>query len=200
MNAVKFSDSQIIEAIKNGGRGRQDVIRFLYQEAALRSKIIQFVQRNSGNFHDGQDLFHEGIIVVDRNIREGKFKEESSIHGYLFSICRFLWMNQIRKQSKMSYTEDNSRLDSIEETTPESILFSEEQKSVLRNLINQLGERCQKIMELWKLSYSMEEIAKELNFSSAAMARKNKYRCHKSLMEIIEKNPDLKEVIGGYLK
>lgn len=191
MNAVTFSDEAIIAAIKSGGRKRQDVIRFLYQDDALKNKIVYFVKRNSGNTEDGQDMFHEGIIVLDRNIRQDKFKGESSIQGYLFSICRFLWMNQIRKQGKVSLTEDNSQLDSTEAETPESKLFSSEQKNILKQLLSNLGERCQKILELWKLSYSMEEIAKELNFSSAAMARKNKYRCHKSLLTIIEENPQL---------
>ncbi len=191
MNTLTFSDEEIIAAIKSGGRGRQDVIRFLYRGDALKNKIIHFVKRNSGNFEDGQDMFHEGIIVLDRNIRQDKFKGDSSIQGYLFSICRFLWMNQIRKQSKVSLTEDNSKLDATAEETPESKLFSSEQKSVLKQLMSHLGERCQKILELWKLSYSMEEIAQELNFSSPAMARKNKYRCHKSLLTIIEKHPEL---------
>jgi len=176
MKAQKYTDTEVIAAIKSGGPGRQKVIRFLYDDASLKSKIIQFVSRNSGNYQDGEDMFHEGIIVFDRNIRQNKFKEETSIQGYLYSICRFLWMNQIRK---------------TEQVTPEALLFNEEQKDILRSLVGQLGERCQKILELWKLSYSMEEIAKELGFSSAAMARKNKYRCHKSLLEIVHKHPKL---------
>lgn len=191
MNAENYEDSEIVAAIKSGGRGRQDMIRHLYKQKDLKGKIIQFVQRNSGNFQDGQDMFHEGIIVMDRNIRQDKFKMESSVNGYLFSICRFLWMNQIRKQGKMTLTEDNSRLDDVEEITPETQLFDNEQKNVLRKLISELGERCQKILELWKLSYSMEEIANELGFSSSAMARKNKYRCQKSLMDIVGKHPEL---------
>ena len=195
MSAVNFSDEEIVKAIKSGGRGRQDVIRHLYNQKDVKGKIIQFVQRNSGNFQDGQDMFHEGIIVIDRNIRQDKFKMESSVNGYLFSICRFLWMNQIRKQGKMTLTEDNSRLDDVDEVTPETQLFDDEQKNVLRKLMSHLGERCQKILELWKLSYSMDEIASELGFSSPAMARKNKYRCQKSLMALVGQNPELVAVL-----
>ena len=197
MNAINYSDSEIVKAIKNGGSRRQDVIRFLYKQKDLKTKISQFIQRNSGNLQDGQDMFHEGIIVMDRNIRQDKFKMDSSVNGYIFSICRFLWMNQIRKQGKTSLTADNSRLDDIEEVTPETQLFNTEQKNILRTLISQLGERCQKILELWKLSYSMDEIAKELNFSSPAMARKNKYRCQKSLMNIVGQNPELVAELRG---
>ena len=56
MNAVTFSDEEIITAIKSGGRKRQEVIRFLYQDDALKNKIVYFVKRNSGNLEDGQDM------------------------------------------------------------------------------------------------------------------------------------------------
>lgn len=191
MKAQTYTDTEVIAAIKSGGPKRQKVIRFLYKDASLKSKIIQFVSRNSGNYQDGEDMFHEGIIVLDRNIRQNKFKEETSLQGYLYSICRFLWMNQIRKQGKVTLVEDNKDMDSTEMDTPEVVLFNSEQKEILNSLVKKLGARCQKILELWKLSYSMEEIAQQLGFSSAAMARKNKYRCHKSLLEIIEKHPQL---------
>lgn len=195
MKAKTYTDKEVIAAIKSGGPKRQKVIRYLYQDASLKSKIIQFVTRNSGNYQDGEDMFHEGIIVFDRNIRQNKFKEETSIQGYLYSICRFLWMNQIRKQKRVTLIEDHKEMDSTETNTPELLLFTEEQKEILQSLVSQLGERCQKILELWKLSYSMEEIAKELDFSSAAMARKSKYRCHKALLEIIKKHPNLVNIL-----
>ncbi len=144
MSVLTFSDTEIVAAIKEGGRKRQDAIRFLYKEESLKNKIIQFVKRNNGNLEDGQDMFHEGIIVLDRNIRQDKFKQESSVQGYLFSICRFLWMNQIRKKSKMTYTEDNNALDSTETETPESHLFSNEQKDILRKLISHTGRALSK--------------------------------------------------------
>ena len=67
--------------------------------------------------------------------------------------------------------------------------------SWMSNILLQVGERCKKILELWKLSYSMEEIAAEVGFSSAQMARKNKYRCHKRLIELLEKHPKLKDLL-----
>ncbi len=68
-------------------------------------------------------------------------------------------------------------------------LLDEERRDVLGQLLNTIGERCRKILELWKLSYSMEEIAEQLGFSSADMARKAKYRCHVSLLEQVKNNP-----------
>lgn len=188
-----YSDNELIAFIKGGGTQRQRALRQLYKDQTLRSKVVRFVQNNSGNFQDGQDMYQEGLIVFDRNIRDDKFRGETSLQGYLFSICRFLWMNQIRKQGKINLTDDHSTMDATELVTPEVSMVDDERKDLLRKVVGQLGERCQKILELWKLSFSMEEIAQKLGFSSAAMARKNKYRCHKSLLSYLEKNPILME-------
>ncbi len=190
------NDDQIIKAIKSGGAGRQRAIRFLYKtNASVMQKVIQYVRNNSGNEQDGQDMFHEGIIVLDRNIRQDKFRGESSLSGYLFSICRLLWMNQIRKKSKTELRDDPMTMDQTEKINPESLSMADEKKAILNKVLQQLGERCQKILELWKLSYSMQEIAEKMGFSSAAMATKNKYKCHKSLLKYLKEHPQLMEYL-----
>lgn len=184
-----FSDQELVEAIKRGGSGRQEAIRFIYNKNDLRRKVVHFVRNNQGNEADGNDMFHEGIIVLDRNIREDKFRAESSVEGYLYSICRFLWQNQRRKKARIDLKEDATQMDQVEDSTPEVELLSDEKKNILRRALEQLGERCKQILELWQLSYSMEEIATEMNFSSAQMARKNKYRCQQSLLKFFKEQP-----------
>lgn len=188
-----FTDQALVAAIKKGGSGRQEAIRFIYDKAELRRKVIHFVRNNQGNEADGNDMFHEGIIVLDRNIREDKFRAESSIEGYLYSICRFLWQNQRRKKAKVDLKEDATQMDQVESSTPEVQLLTNEKKAILQRALEQLGERCKRILELWQLSYSMEEIATEMDFSSAQMARKNKYRCQQSLLKFFKEQPKWKQ-------
>lgn len=189
----EFSDQDLVAAIKKGGSSRQEAIRFVYDKADLRGKVVHFVRRNQGNDADGHDMFHEGIIVLDRNIREDKFRGESSVEGYLYSICRFLWQNQRRKKARVDLKEDATQMDQVESNNPEVELISDEKKNILRRALEQLGERCKQILELWQLSYSMEEIATEMNFSSAQMARKNKYRCQQSLLKFFKEQPKWKQ-------
>ena len=189
MKRILKTDNELIAAILAGGAQRQVAIREIYNRDSLRQKVIRYVKANSGNEHDGQDMFHEGIIVLDRNLRNGKFRGESSMDGYLYSICRFQWMNQIRKNTRIDLQEDNTQLDKKVDITPESISMAAEKKDILEKVIAQLGDRCQKILSLWKLNYSMQEIADQLGFSSSAMATKNKYKCHKSLLKFLKEHP-----------
>lgn len=191
----EFTDETLIEAIKQGGSARQRAIQHIYRNGNMRDKVVYFVKQNSGNEQDGQDMFHEGIIVMDRNIRQGKFRGESKLSLYLYSICRFQWMNQLRKQAKVDLKSDHNVMDEVAPENPEQDYVSEERKSLLQKVLGQLNKRCQRILEMWKLSYSMEEIANELGLSSAAMARKNRYRCHQSLIKLLQDHPQWADLI-----
>lgn len=195
MQTSNWTDNQFLEAITGGGTLREKALRGIYSDNELKRKVIAFVRNRQGNTEDGQDMFHEGIIVLDRNIREGKFRGEAPLKGYLYSICRFLWMNQLRKNAHTTQGAEAVLANEPDDYTPEITLISEERKSLLNNLLSLLGERCQRILELWKLSYSMEEIAEKLDFSSADMARKAKYRCHLSLMELVQQNPEMQKTL-----
>jgi RNA polymerase sigma factor (sigma-70 family) len=182
------SDEHWVEAIRQGGTAREAALREIYRDRELQRMVISFVRNHQGDATEGQDMYHEGIIVLDRNIREGKFRGESPVKGYLYSICRFLWMNQMRKLARSKPMAEVPREDEADLETPEIQLIDQERKELLAGWLGELGERCQRILELWKLSYSMEEIAEALGFSSPDMARKAKYRCHLSLLEVVKKS------------
>lgn len=193
---LPHSDEHLMEAIKQGGAAREAALREIYQDTNLQRMVTAYVRNHRGDAAEGQDMFHEGIIVLDRNIREGKFRGESPLKGYLYSICRFLWMNQMRKLSHAKPVAEIPIENEADFDTPEIQMVTQERKDLLNHLLGELGERCQRILELWKLSYSMEEIAETLGFSSADMARKAKYRCHLSLLEIIQQNPNITPLLS----
>lgn len=195
MSNKDWTEENLLASILEGGNARQAAIRAIYNDSGLKRMVAAFVSKNKGNEADGQDIFHEGIIVLDRNVREGKFRGESPLKGYLYSICRFLWMNQMRKQAHTESVAEMPLSGETDTQSPEVIMVSEERKALLNSLLGELGERCQKILELWKLSYSMEEIAEKLGFSSPDMAKKAKYRCHVSLLQMIQNNPSLEQLL-----
>ena len=187
-----YTNAMLLEDIQAGGTKRQKAIAFIYKDKELKNQVIAFVKRNSGSPEDGIDIFHEGIIALDDNIRKGKYQEEGKLQAYLFSICRFLWLNKIKRNKKMVYTDEISQLDKVAYDTPESLSMSAEQKDMLEQLLSRLGEKCEKILELWKLSYSMEEIAEKVGLKNAGVARRQRYNCYQKLMKILDKEPNLK--------
>lgn len=189
MKSVQNDENAIADIVAGGSR-RTKALQLIYQNRALRDMVNAFVRNNKGNETDAQDVFHDAMIILDQNVRNGKFRGEAPLNGYMYSICRFVWMNRMRKQSHTVLPETMPPDEGAEPADAADMrLLDEERRDVLGQLLNTIGERCRKILELWKLSYSMEEIAEQLGFSSADMARKAKYRCHVSLLEQVKNNP-----------
>lgn len=190
-----ISETEIVANISAGGIKRQQALTQIYRNKQLKKQVIAFVQQNSGNREDGVDVFHEGIIALDTNIRQNKYQDTGKLNAYLFSTCRFLWYNQLKKKRRMVYTDENFQLDQEVQINPESLFMSEEQKEVIGNLLSNLTDKCKQILELWKLSYSMEEIAEQTGLKNATVARKQRYNCYQKFLQLIDRNPKLKSVL-----
>lgn len=195
MKEEQYTEEELTIAIRKGGQEREAAMRFIYQDPSYRSSIIQFVKSKGGILQDGEDMFEEALILLDRNIRQGTYPEKSTLKGYLYNTCFNLWRNQLRKRAKVDLKEEISTFDQQTEKNPLTHLISAERKDLLDKILENLGEKCKRILELWKLSYSMEEIAKEMNYSSPALARKYRYRCHQSLLQLLKKNPHLLQML-----
>jgi RNA polymerase sigma factor (sigma-70 family) len=179
----------LVEMIQSGGRTREQALSQIYTGSGIKEKLTYMVTKNHGIMQDGEDLYQEAIIVLDRNIREGNFRLEGSLSSYLYSIGKYLWMNQLRKKSltlKENFTDQEMISTALQ---PDHIMMHEQRKSYLKSVLGKLGKRCQGILELWQLSFSMEEIAQQLGLGDASIARKAKYDCQQQLIKLINDNP-----------
>ena len=186
---AKETDEELGKMIKSGEPAREKALHQIYTDSKIREKLIAMITYNNGNQHDGEDMYQEAIIVLDKNIREGRYRIEGNLQSYLFAIGKFLWMNQLRKKKptlKDTFTDSEMTGDSIE---PDHILLDEERKLRLQGLLSRLGARCQEILSLWQLSFSMEEIATKLGLNDPSTARKAKYDCQQQLIKLIQKSP-----------
>ena len=131
--------NDVIDLIEKGGLSRQHAILSIYRNTALKDAVIKFVKNNKGNQEDGIDTFHDGIIALDLNIRKGKYRGEGDLDGYLYCICRFIWLNKMKKTKRTIYTDNQTELDDIVYENPESLSLKEEQKSILDQNSNRIG-------------------------------------------------------------
>jgi RNA polymerase sigma factor (sigma-70 family) len=149
------------------------------------------VTNHGGNEEDARDVFHEGIITLDRKIRQDEYEDRGSIESYLYGVCRFIWSNQLRKNKRVELKEDFTPYDQSTGENPLDTMLNNEGQNMVATLFSQLGENCSKILSLWKLSYSMNEIAEEMGLPSGDNARKHKFRCYQKLLGLIDNSPEL---------
>ena len=185
-----FTDQEQVEMILT--KNRQNMaITLLYRQyyGVLENYILQ----NSGSSDDAADIIQEVMLIFVQMISEGKFRAESSIKSFLYSICRNLWITELRKRKSSAarqekYEESTEKVDS---DVSESIAKTESLKYIM-GLFQELGNKCKQILQLFYYEeLPMKEICEKLDFSSEQVLRNKKYKCLKSLIEKTQASPQV---------
>lgn len=179
MSKSQWSDEQLIRMICGAKQERNQALQYVYHLSGWRAMVHDYILKNRGTVQDAEDAFQEAITIFDRAIRNNKFQKNSALSTYFFGIAKWYWLGQLRKRRPTD--ELPSQMPGQISESVEELVISEEKKRYLDEAIALLGERCKEVLGLYKLSYSMKEIAEIVQFSSADMAKKEAYDCRKKL-------------------
>lgn len=95
-----MTDAEIIETIRSGRH--HPAIKDLY---AYFSVVKKYILKNSGSKHEAEDIFQEALIIFCRKVNEPQFELRCSINTYIFSVCKLLWLDELKKRiSKLKVT------------------------------------------------------------------------------------------------
>lgn len=186
----------LIGDIAKGGSARERALATIYRDRSIRTIVFSIIRKLRGNIQDAEDMYQESLIIMDRNIREGKYNHEGHLTAYLGGIARLCWMNQLRKNNRVDlYEQPNHDEASTAVPSPDHWLMDKERNELLESLLQKLDERCFQILRFWQLKTSMQEIADHLDLSSEMMARKLKYQCTKKLAALIHQHPEIERIL-----
>ncbi|MEL6812069.1 MAG: sigma-70 family RNA polymerase sigma factor [Bacteroidota bacterium] len=185
----------MLDLIKGSKVERDEALRIIYQ--GNREKIYAFILSNSGSREKAKDVFQETIIAFYENVRDGKFKGESAISTYLFSIARFKWLNQIKKDMIRTGHHEKLEMDTFSDS-PLSRLVEGEKKQQVLEVLELLGASCKKLLvQNLYFDASMKDIAAMGEYSSEQIVRNKKYKCLKRLKQLVSDRPSLIQVLKG---
>lgn len=173
----------------------EHAINYLYDKSGILEDVRKYIQSRSGSKEMIEDVFQEGLVHLIMNIRKGNFKGEGSIKGYLFGICRNIWLKKLNKEIRHRDESNVLKVEEVDYQTPEYYLIDDEKKNIIDNVLSRLGEMCKKVLTLWKLNYSMKEIAVEVGYKSEGVVRKKKHQCMKNLINLVKEKPELVEML-----
>ena len=187
---IRISEQEIIRALKTNDHS------FISELYKIHLPVItRYVSYNNGKEEDAKDLIQQALLIVFQKVRTNEFELRCSFKTYLYSICKNLWLKELRKKK----IEQKSPLnpDDVEEI--EQIVDIEEEYNysvqyfLYRWHYHNLSDICRNLlkMALSKLSYN--EIAQKLGFANGEVARKKKYRCKELLIKRIKNDPRYKE-------
>ncbi len=184
----QYTDDAIIALLKSSKPGdRSKALEYLYEKNY--PGIARFILSNSGNEADAKDIFQDGLIVFYEKVLHPKFVKTSTLKNFLFGICRNLWLKRLRKaSSKREESTDEIKESLLVEDTSELELMRE-QDELVANLLQQLDEKCRKVLILFYFERkSMRDIADLLGMANDRVAKNKKSRCMDKLREIYERH------------
>lgn len=182
----EFTDSQVIEAIRKGGKPSEKVIAFLYRK--YREDLVQYIVSRNGTTNEALDIFQDTIVTLVVSIEQGKFQAKSTIKTYLYSIGKRLWYRRFHKNVRDENYKNGQNGNQLDEHDPESLLLSKDQKQIVEQTLNQLKPKSREVLELWIQNYSMREIAEKMGFKNEQVARNKKSLSLKELKALLAKN------------
>ncbi|MBK9335750.1 MAG: sigma-70 family RNA polymerase sigma factor [Lewinellaceae bacterium] len=193
MHPLSHTQDGIIAALgSTADERRKWALRCLFEDKVLRQMSIAHVRKYGGNRQDGEDVFQEAIIVLDRKIRMGDFRGEGSIEGYFMGIVRWHWFNQQHKTGQSTRLAE-SRPEPPLSSNPELDYLLTERRELLEKLLQQLADKCRNLLKFYQLDFSMKEIAHQMGFANSGVAKKEAFLCRKRFRVLLERHPEITE-------
>ncbi|MEI2738114.1 MAG: sigma-70 family RNA polymerase sigma factor [Chitinophagaceae bacterium] len=193
-----FPDSELVDNLR-AGQKMDETIKAIYRSHF--DSLSWYVMNNSGSRQDAEDIFQEVIVAFIDLVQKDKFRGESTVKTFLFSLNRFTWLNELKRRGRASAREEKYERgqERVEADTGEVIADREGKAEVIR-LVGELGETCRKILLLFYYeNLSMKEILETMHYENEQVVRNKKYKCLKQLEQMVNANPALKQTLKNLL-
>ena len=169
-------------------------IKELYNH--MRPEFMAWFTRHfSCSTEDIEDAYQRAFNIFYFNVKADKIAmQEIKANTYLFSVGKNIMLKVLNKA-----TRNETPIENISERNLGAVSIDYDMDSIYRKemvvrLLNQIGETCRRVLTLaFFRNFSMEAIARELNFKSESVAKKKKHLCLKKLKEMADKHRILRD-------
>ena len=181
-----MTEEEIIQGIKTGGRPQERSMQELFQ---AHKGLVGHGMGKYGLSEDAAiDAFSDSILALRRAVLNDKFRGDSKLSTFLYTIFSRRCVDQLRKKATHGVTPVSEYPD-VPDLEPgiERKLFTQEAFERLMGFMQKLGENCRQVlMYRYYWGYEdMSEIAELIGVKNANTAGSLRHRCMKQLMKII---------------
>ncbi len=191
-------DTELVSNLRSGQR-MDESIKAIYR--SYFDSLGWYVMNNSGSRQDAEDVFQEVVVSFIDLVQKNKFRGESTVKTFLFSLNRHTWLNELKRRGRaMAREEKYERGQERVELDTSHLIADREGKAEVARLVGELGETCRKILLLFYYeNLSMKEILERMHYETEQVVRNKKYKCLKQLEERLNGNPALKQTLKNLL-
>ncbi|HEY8401054.1 MAG TPA: sigma-70 family RNA polymerase sigma factor [Cytophagaceae bacterium] len=190
-----MKDHELVKYIKSGDK--EKAIAELYKTYFPLVRKIIFSR--GGNKEDAKDIFQEAVLKLYLRVMEGKLREEgANLGGFIIHVSQNCWIDKVRKDKRLTFTEEFHDLPSMYSNSDSSLLLfiKSEKNKMIDEVLSSIGEKCQELLrQVIFFNLSMKEIAVNLGFKNEESAKTQHYKCKQKLIAAYRDNQFLKEVL-----
>jgi RNA polymerase sigma factor, sigma-70 family len=164
----------VLKKIRDGDR---QVLKELYQK--MRNKFLLWAERRySGSSDTFTETYQLAFTILYYNVRDEKFKGDSSIETYLFGIGKNLLNKQVAARERdMVALDEVPEVESLHES-PFRVYDTSYDRELVARILEKVGEPCKSVLTHYYFdNFSMDAIAENMGYKSAGVAKKKKCEC-----------------------
>lgn len=178
---MAYKDKDIIDSIRRGEDTR--ILKHLYDK--ILPKICRYICQNSGTKDDAFDVFQDGVMIFYKYVITGQYHENYDISGFLYSVCRNLWINKVKRDRFTTRLQNDIEGKETGRNILDDIISAERETEV-RGFLSELGGRCRELLQyVFYHQLTTKEICEKMGFANEDTLKTKKYKCKQRLLEII---------------
>lgn len=169
----------------------------IFKDQSQRQFMLRYLTSKGCSSVDAEDLIQDAMIIFHRKVLDNVDLNIDSIDGYIFNVVKLKWLNRYRSNKKIV----NSEVEADLKADPTIVAHMTRQNNgqLLKEVLNNFGERCREMLLMFSQGYDLAEIATSLNMVDAERVSKEKYRCLNRIRKTVLKNRNLGQYIKGLL-
>lgn len=165
-----MSDTDLLDDLRNGKAER--AFSRLYKHL---DEVTSMVRSHGGTRAEARDLFQDALVILHEKVLVSEFTPKGTMAGYLYGICRNLWMAELRNKGKEVQLQKL-----LSKEPPPMGPDAEEELELHRAEVafRALGEKCRELLTRFYLNNEpLAQVASALGLAGEGAAKTRKYKC-----------------------
>jgi RNA polymerase sigma factor (sigma-70 family) len=187
---ISYTNEAIITGLK---AQNVEIIKYIYEKFFQQIRFL--IRSNSGTEMDAEDIFQDALVVIYQKKSTENIELTCSFGTYLYSICRHLWLQRLRKREFSHECREIIDLDEHQDNHDiDEILDDNEKYKLFQLHFLKLSAMDQKVLKLFMSKISSKEIASIMGYKSDKYAKFRKYICKEKLKNSILNDPQYQKI------
>jgi RNA polymerase sigma factor (sigma-70 family) len=182
-----YSNSEIFDGLIHND---QKIISCFYK--SQYPLILSWIKRNSGCADDADDICQEAFLIIIRKLRAESLSLECSFSTFHFSICKNLWLQELRRRSRVQLND--LQICTFLEDSESNYELEERKRKIYLKHFFLLEEKCRQLLLLYCRKKSLEEIKNLLGFVNTQAVADKKKNCRKALIRKLLNSKEYKDL------